>query len=154
MNIIDVSDRAAEILLIEDNPMDILLTKEAFRSFDIKYNLHIARDGDEALQILNCEGRFSDYPTPDLILLDLNLPKIDGREVLSKIKSSQRLKDIPVIVLSGSDTEIDITTSYDLHANSYVVKPESFEDLKEIVSSIQTYWFRMKQSKYVEKVLH
>lgn len=154
MNLIDITGRAAEILLIEDNPMDVLLTKEAFRSSKIKFNLYVATDGEEALKVLERKGRFSIYPKPDLILLDLNLPKIDGRQVLNKIKNDQDLKDIPVIVLSGSDTDTDISKSYDLHANSYIVKPETFEDLKEIVSSIQTYWFQIKTDEASDKVLH
>ncbi len=141
MNIINVPNKTADILLIEDNPGDVLLIKEAFRTAQFKYNLHIAKDGDEALKMLEQQGIFDNFPKPDLILLDLNLPKIDGREVLEKLKSDMTLKDIPVIVLSGSDAETDITTSYDLHANSYVIKPDNFDDLKEIIVSIENFWF-------------
>lgn len=154
MNLIDVSNRAVEILLVEDNPLDVLLTKEAFRSSKINCNLHIVKDGEEALEFLQGKDGLVSHPKPDLILLDLNLPKIDGREVLNKIKKDQDLKDIPVIILSGSDSELDITKSYDLHANSYVVKPETFEDLKEIVSSIQTFWVRTNVKETLNKVLH
>ena len=122
-----------------------MLTKEAFRSTHFKYNLRVAKDGDEALKILNRQGKFNESPLPDLILLDLSLPKIDGREVLEKIKTNTELKDIPVIILSGSAAETDMTTSYDLHANSYVVKPDNFEDLKEIVASIENYWFEKEE---------
>lgn len=154
MNVIDVSGRAAEILLIEDNLGDVLLTKEAFREAHFKYNLHIAKDGAEALQMLEQQGRFNKTPKPDLILLDLNLPKIDGREVLEKIKSNVTLKDIPVIVLSGSDAESDITKSYDLHANSYIVKPDSFDDLVEIVASIENYWFEQQDTSSTDNTVH
>ncbi len=141
MNIINVPNKTADILLIEDNPGDVLLIKEAFRTAQFKYNLHIAKDGDEALKMLEQQGIFDNFPKPDLILLDLNLPKVDGREVLEKLKSDMTLKEIPVIVLSGSDAEADITTSYDLHANSYVIKPDNFDDLKEIIVSIENFWF-------------
>lgn len=154
MNVIDVSDRAAEILLIEDNLGDVLLTKEAFRVAHFKYNLHIAKDGAEALQMLEKQGRFNKIPKPDLILLDLNLPKIDGREVLEKIKSNITLKDIPVIVLSGSDAESDITKSYDLHANSYIVKPDNFDDLVEIIASIENFWFEQQDSSSTDNTVH
>lgn len=154
MNVVDVSNRAAEILLIEDNLGDVLLTKEAFRAAHFKYNLHIAKDGEEALQMLEKQGRFDNHPKPDLILLDLNLPKVDGREVLEKIKSNMILKDIPVIVLSGSEAESDITKCYDLHANSYIVKPENFDDFVEIVESIENYWFESRDCETVDKDVH
>lgn len=154
MNVINVFDRAAEILLIEDNLGDVLLTKEAFRAVHFKYNLHIAKDGDEALQMLEQQGRFNKIPKPDLILLDLNLPKIDGRKVLEKIKSNITLRDIPVIILSGSDAESDITKSYDLHANSYVVKPDNFDDLVEIVASIENFWFEQQDCNPSKNTMH
>lgn len=141
MNLINVTNRAAEIMLVEDNLGDVYLTKEAFKSAHFKYNLHIAKDGDEALQMLNKKGSFKKVPKPDLILLDLNLPKVDGRELLEIIKSDKKLKNIPVIILSGSATDTDITTSYNLHANSYLVKPDNFDDYKEIITSIENYWF-------------
>ena len=154
MNTIDCKNRTTEILLIEDNPGDILLTQEAFRSSLFSHNLRIAKDGSEALQILLRQGAYCGSPLPDLILLDLNLPKIDGREVLEKIKSRSELKDIPVIILSGSAAESDMTSSYDLHANSYVVKPSNFEDFKEIVASIENYWFGKQDLNMVEKTIH
>ncbi len=144
----------AEILLIEDNLGDVLLTKEAFRSTHFKYNLRVAKDGEEALRILNQEGEFNNLPLPDLILLDLSLPKIDGREVLEKIKKNSDLKDIPVIILSGSAAESDMTSSYDLHANSYVVKPDNFDDFKEIVASIENYWFNKLDTTTPDKTIH
>jgi CheY-like chemotaxis protein len=136
----------AEILLIEDNVGDVLLTKEAFRTSQFKHNLSIAKDGEEALKRLCQQDEYYNAPLPDLILLDLSLPKIDGREVLEKIKNNTMLKDIPVIVLSGSSAETDMTSSYDLHANSYVIKPDNFDDFKEIVTSIENYWLN-KQDK-------
>ncbi len=147
-------NRVAEILLIEDNLGDVLLTKEAFRSTHFKYNLRIAKDGDEALKMLSRQGQFNESPLPDLILLDLSLPKIDGREVLEKIKNNSTLKDIPVIILSGSAAESDMTSSYDLHANSYVVKPDNFDDLKEIVTSIENYWFNKQNHNTLDKTIH
>lgn len=154
MNSINTKNKIAEILLIEDNLGDVLLTKEAFRATHFKYNLRVAKDGDEALKILSRQGEFNQSPLPDLILLDLSLPKIDGREVLEKIKTNSELKDIPVIILSGSAAESDMTTSYDLHANSYVVKPDNFEDFKEIVASIENYWFEKKNINPKDKTIH
>jgi len=148
------NDVTAEILLIEDNIEDVLLTKEAFSLTHFKYNLRVAKDGDEALRILNRSGEFNNTPLPDLILLDLNLPKLDGREVLEKIRNHQELKDIPVIILSGSAAETDMTSCYDLHANSYVVKPDSFEDFKEIAESIVNYWFEKQDISTEDKTIH
>ena len=154
MNLINTKDKTAEILLIEDNAGDVLLTKEAFRHTHFKYNLRVARDGDEALKILNRQGKYNSSPMPDLILLDLNLPKIDGIEVLEKIKTNSELKDIPVIILSGSQAETDMTSSYDLHANSYVIKPDNFDDFKEIIASIENFWFEKYDSNTEDKTLH
>ena len=154
MNSSNGKEKTAEILLIEDNKGDVLLTQEAFRFTQFKYNLRVAKDGDEALKILSRKGEFCNSPLPDLILLDLSLPKIDGREVLEKIKTSQELKDIPVIILSGSATESDMTSSYDLHANSYVVKPDNFDDFKEIATSIENYWFEKQEVNYSTKTIH
>ena len=154
MNLINTKDKIAEILLIEDNAGDVLLTKEAFRHTHFKYNLRVARDGDEALKILNRQGKYNSSPMPDLILLDLNIPKIDGIEVLEKIKTNSELKDIPVIILSGSQAESDMTSSYDLHANSYVIKPDNFDDFKEIIASIENYWFEKYDSNKEDKTLH
>ena len=154
MSVIPTREKIAEILLIEDNVGDVLLTKEAFRHTHFKYNLRIAKDGDEALKILNRSGIDNEFPLPDLILLDLSLPKIDGREVLERIKSNSDLKDIPIIILSGSDAESDMTSSYNLHANSYVVKPDNFDDFKEIVASIENFWFEKYTSTTSDKTLH
>lgn len=154
MNTINTDNRIAEILLIEDNIGDVLLTKEAFRTTHFKYNLRVAKDGEEALNILSRKGKFNKDPLPDLILLDLSLPKIDGKEVLEKIKTSNELKNIPIIILSGSEAESDMTTSFDLHANSYVVKPDNFDDFKEIVASIENFWFKKQELNESNPTIH
>jgi CheY-like chemotaxis protein len=133
--------RPAELLLVEDNHGDVLLTREAFRDAKIANNLSVAIDGEEAMRMLTRQGEHIDHPMPDLILLDLNLPRMDGREVLRAIRAAPQLERIPVIVLTSSNAEIDIVRSYDLKANGYIVKPVDFERLKEIVSSIESFWF-------------
>jgi chemotaxis family two-component system response regulator Rcp1 len=133
--------RPAELLLVEDNYGDVLLTCEAFRSARVKNNLAIAGDGEVAMAMLRREGEYALQPRPDVILLDLNLPRMDGREVLQAIKSDPELQRIPVIVLTSSKAEIDVLKSYELNANGYIVKPVTFERLQEIVASIETFWF-------------
>lgn len=130
-----------EILLVEDSLADVLITREAFREFKIVNTLHVVEDGVEALAYLNQEGRYASQPRPDLILLDLNLPRKNGREVLAEIKADETLKRIPVIVLTTSRDEEDILKSYDLHANCYVVKPVEFDSFVEAVHSIHRFWF-------------
>ncbi len=132
--------RAIEILLVEDNKGDVYLTKKAFEDAKILNNLHVAMDGEEALAFLNKQNGFHDAITPDLILLDINLPKMSGREVLDKIKNDERLRRIPVIILSSSDSEKDIIDMYDLHANSYITKPVDVEKFNEIVNAIEDFW--------------
>jgi len=126
---IESAGRPAELLLVEDNYGDVLLTREAFRSARIRNNLAVAGDGEQALAMLRQEGQFSGQRRPDLILLDLNLPRLDGREVLNAIKSDPGLQRIPVIVLTSSKADIDILKSYELQANGYIVKPVNFERL-------------------------
>jgi CheY-like chemotaxis protein len=138
---IEARGRSAELLLIEDNYGDVLLTREAFRSARISNNLAVAGDGEEALAMLRREGPYADQAMPDVILLDLNLPRMDGREVLQVIKNDPRLQRIPVIVLSSSKADVDILKTYDLGANGYIVKPVTFERLQEIVASIESFWF-------------
>lgn len=133
--------RPAELLLVEDNDGDVLLTREAFRSAKIANNLTVAGDGEAALRLLRREGPHAQQARPDLILLDLNLPRMDGRELLQEVKSDPRLQQIPVIVLTSSKADIDILKSYQLNANGYIVKPVDFESLEEIVSSIESFWF-------------
>ena len=141
MPTIEVLGRPAELLLVEDNFGDVLLAREAFRSAKIRNNLTVANDGEEALNMLWRRGEHIKQPAPDLILLDLNLPGMDGREVLQTIKNDPRLKRIPVIVLTSSKAEIDILKTYDLRANGYIVKPVTFDRLQEIVASLETFWF-------------
>jgi CheY-like chemotaxis protein len=138
---IEAAGRPAELLLVEDNYGDVLLTREAFRSARINNNLAVAGDGEQALAMLRREGEFASQPRPDLILLDLNLPRLDGREVLTAIKSDPALQRIPVIVLTSSKADIDVLKSYELQANGYIVKPVNFERLQEIVGSLETFWF-------------
>ena len=135
------SARPIEILLVEDNPGDVMLTEEAFSKAKIWNNLHNVRDGEEALAYLNRERGFTEAIRPDLILLDLNLPKLDGREVLEHIKKTESIKRIPVVVLTGSAAEQDVLKTYDLHANSYIVKPINFDQFINVVSAIETFWF-------------
>jgi CheY-like chemotaxis protein len=129
-----------EILLVEDNPGDVRLTKEALKEGKVYSNLHWAKDGVEALEFLRRQGKFADAPRPDIILLDLNLPKKDGREVLSEIKNDENLKRIPVVILTTSKAEEDVLRSYQLHANCYVTKPVDLEKFIGVVESIDKFW--------------
>jgi chemotaxis family two-component system response regulator Rcp1 len=129
-----------EILLVEDNLGDVRLTKEALKEGKVYNNLHWAKDGVEALEFLRREGAHKDAPRPDIILLDLNLPKKDGREVLSVIKNDQQLKHIPVVVLTTSKAEEDVLRSYELHANCYVTKPVDLDKFIVVVQSIDRFW--------------
>jgi len=133
--------QAIQILLVEDNPGDIRLTREAFRDSKIQNELYVAQDGVEALQFLRQEGEFADMPIPDIILLDLNLPRKSGREVLHEIKNDDQLKMIPVVVLTTSDDERDVVASYKLHANCYITKPVDINQFVTIVQNIQEFWF-------------
>ena len=129
-----------DILLVEDDPGDVLMTREAFAHHKIRNPLHVAEDGVEALRFLKREGPFGTAPRPGLILLDLNLPRKDGRELLGEIKQDAALRTIPVVVLTTSEAEEDIVRSYDLHANAYVTKPVDFEKLVEVVRKIDDFW--------------
>lgn len=132
--------RPIEILLVEDNPGDVRLTQEALRDSRILNNLHCAGDGVEALAFLNREGAFQGAPRPDLILLDLNLPRKDGRELLAEIKQNPDLKRIPVVVLTTSEAEQDILKTYDLHANCYITKPVDLDKFVTIVKGLEEFW--------------
>jgi len=132
--------RLIEILLVEDNPGDARLTQEALHEGKIRNNLHHARDGVEALAFLKHEGEFANAPKPDLVLLDLNLPRKDGREVLAEMKQDPRLRTIPVVVLTTSEAENDIVRSYELHANCYITKPVGLEQFISIVREIESFW--------------
>jgi CheY-like chemotaxis protein len=132
--------RPVEILLVEDNLGDARLTREALKEGKIRNNLHHAKDGVEALQFLRREGEHADVPVPDIVLLDLNLPKKDGRQVLAEMKADEALKTIPVVVLTTSEAEQDILRSYALHANCYVTKPVDLEKFISIVRAIEDFW--------------
>jgi chemotaxis family two-component system response regulator Rcp1 len=129
-----------EVLLVEDSPGDVRLTREAFKDAKVHINLHVAPDGAEAMDFLNREGKHASAARPDLILLDLNLPRKDGREVLEEIKESPTLKSIPVVVLTTSASEADILRSYRLHANCFITKPVGLEGFLEVVKSIDSFW--------------
>ena len=129
-----------EILLVEDNPADVRLTLEAFKEAKLRNRLSVAGDGAESLAFLRREGKYSDAPRPDLILLDLNLPKKDGREVLAEIKADEDLRRIPVVILTISKAEEDILKTYDLHANCYVTKPVDLDQFMRVVRSIEEFW--------------
>ena len=130
-----------EILLVEDNPGDVRLTQEAFKDGKVSNNMHAVMDGVEALEFLHREGKYAGAPHPDLILLDLNLPKKDGREVLAEIKADSNLKRIPVVVLTTSKAEEDILKAYDQHANCYISKPVSLDQFMKVVKGIEDFWF-------------
>lgn len=130
-----------EILLIEDNPGDIRLTVEALNESKIINNLNIVMDGEEALNYLKKKGKFSGRKRPELILLDLNLPKKDGREILAEIKADENLKLIPVVILTTSEAEEDILKTYQLHANCYITKPVNIDQFIKVVQTIGDFWF-------------
>lgn len=133
--------RPIEILLVEDSPADIRLTEEALKENKLKVNLHIAHDGVEAMEFLNKENKYADMPKPDLILLDLNMPRKDGREVLKEVKESPLLSTIPVVILTISKAEEDILLSYKYHANCYIRKPLDLSQFIDVVKKIESFWF-------------
>ena len=133
-------NRPVEILLVEDNPGDERLTREALKEGKVYSNLHWVKDGVEAMEFLRRQGKYKDVPRPDIILLDLNLPKKDGREVLQDIKNDEALKRIPVVVLTTSKAEEDVLRTYNLHANCYVTKPVDLEKFIVVVKSIDVFW--------------
>jgi chemotaxis family two-component system response regulator Rcp1 len=132
--------RTLEILLVEDNPGDVRLTREAFRDANMSVRLHVAADGVDAMAFLNRDGEHAQAPRPDFILLDLNLPKMDGREVLSQIKEAEHLKTIPTVILTTSEAEADIVMSYELQANAYLSKPVHLNSFEQLVQSINDFW--------------
>lgn len=132
--------RPAQILLVEDSPSDVRLTEEALHEAKIANDLHVSQDGVAAMAFLRNEGEFAGAPRPDLILLDLNLPKKSGREVLAEIKQDPRLATIPVIVLTTSQEEQDVLRAYELHANSFIAKPIDLQEFIDVVRSIESYW--------------
>jgi len=136
-------DKPVEILLVEDNEGDVGLIEEVFEEAKIRNNLHVAEDGEEAMLYLHGEGKFSGSPRPDIILLDLNLPKKDGREVLREIKEDNNFRNIPVVILTTSNAEKDILRAYDLHANAYINKPLDFDQFIKVVESIGNFWLEI-----------
>jgi len=138
-----------QVLLVEDSVGDIRLTREAFKDAKVHINLHVAADGVEAMTFLNREGVHADAPRPDLILLDLNLPKKDGREVLEEIKASPTLRVIPVVILTTSASEADVLRTYQLHANCYITKPVDLEGFLEVVKSIDNFWLTVVRLPHV-----
>lgn len=136
-------DRPIEILLVEDNPGDVRLTQEVFKEGKIRNKLNVAWNGEEALAYLRCEGRFAGASRPDIILLDLNLPRKGGREVLAEIKTDSRLKCIPVVILTTSQAEQDISESYNQHANCYIVKPVELDQFINVVRTIEGFWLQI-----------
>jgi chemotaxis family two-component system response regulator Rcp1 len=132
--------RPIEILLVEDNPGDVRLTVEALREGRVPNNLHVASDGVEALEFLRRAGQFANAPRPDMVLLDLNLPRKDGREVLAEIKADPDLRRIPIVVLTTSQAERDVLQSYNLHANCYITKPVDIDAFFATVRSIDSFW--------------
>jgi len=137
---IDTLGRPADFLLVEDNPGDVRLTKEALKTHKVQNNLHVVNDGEEAMMFLRKQGQYKDAPRPDIILLDLNLPKKDGREVLADIKSDPSLKTIPVVIITSSEAEQDVIKSYNLNANCYVTKPVNLDQFIKVVQSINDFW--------------
>ncbi|MFI2104713.1 response regulator [Isoptericola sp. NPDC019693] len=129
-----------EVLLVEDDPGDVLMTREAFDEHKVANRLSVVADGVSAMAFLRKEGEHAEAPTPDLILLDLNLPRMDGREVLAAVKADERLKHIPVVVLTTSEAEEDVLRSYSLHANAYVTKPVDFDRFIQVVRQIDDFF--------------
>jgi len=134
------SPRQIEVLLVEDDPGDVLMTREAFEDYKVRNQLHVVNDGVAALAFLRREGEYAEAPRPDLVLLDLNLPRMDGREVLQAVKSDPQLASIPVVVLTTSEAEEDVLRSYTLHANAYVTKPVDFDRFIKVVREIDDFF--------------
>ena len=136
----DAQARVVHVLLVEDDPGDVLMTREAFEHHRIRNQLHVVNDGEQALQFLRRDGDYADAPRPGLILLDLNLPRVDGLEVLAELKADPVLKVIPVVILTTSQAEQDVLRSYALHANAYVSKPVDFERFMEVIRQIDNFF--------------
>lgn len=134
--------RPFRILIVEDNPGDVLLLREVLRDWNTKVEIGVVQTGDEALPYLRQQSRFADAPRPDLVLLDINLPKRNGHDILKEIKSDEVLKAIPVVIFSSSTSSRDVDKSYALHANSYICKPQNLEDYFGVLKSLEAFWFR------------
>ena len=137
--------RPVEILLVEDNPGDVRLTREALKEAKVHNSLSVAGDGVEAMAFLHRQGSYATAPRPDIVLLDLNLPKKDGREVLAEVKADPDLRRIPVVILTTSKAEEDILKTYDLHANCFVTKPVDFDQFIKVIQSIEGFWLTIVQ---------
>jgi chemotaxis family two-component system response regulator Rcp1 len=144
------SGNPIDILLVEDNPGDVRLTQEAFKAGKIRNNLYVVRDGDEALDFLYRRNSFKDAPIPDMILLDLNLPKRDGREILEEIKSKDPLRRIPVVVLTTSKADEDVLRSYNLHANCFITKPIELDEFFKVIRMIENFWLTVVKLPNIE----
>ena len=136
----NANGRPIEILLVEDNPGDVRLTREALKEAKVRNNLSVVSDGVEAMAFLRREGVYSTAPRPDIVLLDLNLPRKDGRQVLTEVKADPELRRIPVVILTTSKAEEDILKTYDLHANCFITKPVDFDQFVKVVQSIEHFW--------------
>lgn len=135
--------RPAEVLLVEDNDDDVELTKIGFKRAKFAVNLRNVRNGEECMAFLRKEGKYADAPTPDLILLDLNMPRMDGREVLEEVTHDEHLNHLPIVVLTTSDAHKDVLMSYKLRCNSYIVKPIDFQNFSKVIQSLADYWFTL-----------
>ena len=133
--------RRVEILMVEDSPSDVLITREAIEQAKLVNTLHVVEDGEEAMTFLRQQGKYAQVPRPDLVLLDWNLPRKSGKEVLEEVKSDEQLKLIPVVILTSSKAEVDVLRAYGLHANAYITKPVNFDSFVEMVGSIGSFWF-------------
>ncbi|MFW5895141.1 MAG: response regulator [archaeon] len=140
------------VLLVEDNPGDILITKEALEDINLPINLKVTKDGENALNFLQKKGKYKDEKTPDFIILDLNLPRVNGFEVLHTIKNKKELNDIPIVILSSSGIKSDILETYDLHANCYFKKPSDVGEFIEVVQTIGTFWGNIAQLPSKQKI--
>lgn len=135
------NNKTVNILMVDDSPEDVELTREAFKIGKVRNNLYVVEDGVEAMAFLRSEGKYSETPRPDIILLDWNLPRKNGREVLEEVKSDEELRRIPVVILTASKAEEDILAAYDLHVNCYITKPVNFDQFIKVVKSIEEFWF-------------
>lgn len=141
MNATHRSLRPIRVLLVEDSPTDLLMTREALDRSKVLLDVHAVDDGEKTIEFLRRRGKYSNAPRPDLIILDLNLPKKDGREVLAEIKADPDLKSIPVVILTTSKADEDVARAYESHANCFITKPVGFANFQEVMRSIERYWF-------------
>lgn len=138
-----MSERAIEVLLVEDNPADVYLMMMALRDGRVEAHVHVVNDGEEALQFLRRQNDFAESPRPDIVLLDLNLPRIEGHEVLATMKADEELRRIPVVVISNSDTERDVARAYEKHVAAYIVKPSNVDDYFAAIRTLKELWFHI-----------